>query len=488
MRGASPRHDRTIPEHTQSLCGVGHLSNVYTRWLPLALITGVIGYYYWYLLQYALNIPYHDEIYDVLGFLAELARSSDWLTSLQLFFIKWNEHSTASARLFYYLSYQISGEINFVTLTVLANLALPALVGLLYLRLHGHAHRWLVLLPVILTLFHFRAYYTALWSMTAFAFFYVLVYGFCCLYYLHKLSWARLVLACVFALLATFSLASGQLIWLVGLIGVAYQTYVLKTIPVRYLAAWLLAATAALVVWYSPSWGHPDLHFEYLRNLTAEEARTHAASVASIKEKSLFAALLIQLKFFLAMLGGVVSDSSVFLASITGIAFLIAFVFFAASAWRGSDIRLELCCVYIFLTVAAMAHGRAELVVLAEALNSRFSVPSAMLVCILWTLLVIRLQIRSVAALYLVASLAAVNNVYAYATYTDPIISHHDRLAHQYNKQVFWLLGVPVEETARVVATATELGIYAGPPRPVPLADPSGQKKHVNTRAGWAEP
>jgi hypothetical protein len=464
------------------------LSIVYTRWLPLALITGVIGYYFWYLLKYALNIPYQDEIYDVLGFLNELARPGDWLTSLQLFFIKWNEHSTASARLVYYLSYQLFGEINFVTLTVLANLALPAFVGLLYLRLHGQAYRWLVLLPVILTLFHFRAYYTALWSMTAFAYFCVLVYGFCCLYCLHKLSWARLVLACVFASLATFSLASGQLIWLVGLIGVAYQRYVLKTIPARYLAAWLLAATAALVVWYSPSWGHPDLHFENLRNLTAEEARMHAANVASIKEKPLLAALFIQLKFFLAMLGGVISDSSVLLATMTGIAFLMAFLFFAASAWRGPDIRLELCCVYIFLTVAAMAHGRAELVVLAEALNSRFSVPSAMLVCILWTLLAIRLQIRSVAALYLVALLAAVNNVFAYATYSDPIISHHDRLANQYNKQVFWLLGVPVEETARVVATATELGIYAGPPRPVPLADPSGQKKLVNTRAGWAEP
>jgi carbon starvation protein CstA len=118
---------------------------------------GAIGYYFWYLLRYALNIPYQDEIYDVLGFLSEIVKSEDWLTSLQLFFIKWNEHSTASSRLFYYLSYRLFGEVNFVTLTVLANTALPVFVGLLYLRLREHDYRWLILLPVVFMLFSFRA-------------------------------------------------------------------------------------------------------------------------------------------------------------------------------------------------------------------------------------------------------------------------------------------------------------------------------------------
>jgi hypothetical protein len=463
------------------------LTNVFTRWVPLAVVLCVVGYYFWYLLQYALDIPYHDEIYDVLGFLSELVKSEDWRSSLQLFFIKWNEHSTASARLVYFLSYRLFGEVNFVVLTVLANTALPVFVGLLYLRLRGEDYRWLILLPVIFTLFSFRAYYTALWSMTAFAYFYVLVYGFCCLYCLHRLTWPRLCLAVVFACLATFSLASGQLVWLAGLLGVAHQALVRKSISRWALPAWIVSAAVVLLLWYSPSVGHPDLHFENLRNLTADEAREYAAAAASAKDKPLLAALLIQLKFFLAMTGGVVSDSSVLLATITGIGFLLAFAWFSASAWRGADIRLELCCVYILLTVAAMAHGRAELVVLGEALNSRFSVPSAMLACILWTLFVVRLKIRGIAALYLVALLAGVNNVLAYATYADPVISHHDRLAKHYNKHVFWLLGVPVEETARVVANATELGIYAGPARPVPLKDPSGKKALVLERSGWSK-
>lgn len=463
------------------------MPNVLTRWLPLGLITVVIGYYFWYLLQYALNIPYQDEIYDVLGFLSELIGSDDWRTSLQLFFIKWNEHSTASARLVYYLSYRLFGEVNFVTLAVLANTALPVFAGLLYLRVKDQDYRWLILLPVILTLFHFRAYYTALWSMTAFAYFYVLVYGFCALFCLHNLTRPRLFLAILFGALATFSLASGQLIWLAGGLGLAHQSFVTKTVSKWYLLCWVVAATAILLVWHSPSWGHPNLHFEHLRNLTADEARTFAENVAKVKDKPVLAALWIQLKFFLAMLGGVASDTNVALATATGICFLAAFAIFAGAAWRGSDIRLELCCVYILLTLAAIAHGRAELVVLAEALNSRFSVPSAMLVCILWVLLVVRLQLRSIIALYLAALLAGVNNVMAYATYTEPVVRHHDSLANYYNRNVYWLLGVPIEESAKVVARAGELGIYVGPPRPLPLAGPPSTKSPAAKRSGEAD-
>jgi hypothetical protein len=445
------------------------LSHVYTRWLPLALVMGAIGYYFWYLLRYALNIPYQDEIYDVLGFLSEIVKSEDWLTSLQLFFIKWNEHSTASSRLFYYLSYRLFGEVNFVTLTVLANTALPIFVGLLYLRLREHDYRWLILLPVVFMLFSFRAYYTALWSMTAFAYFYVLVYGFCCLYCLHNLTRLRLLLAIFFGALATFSLASGQLVWLAGLLGVAHQTFVTKNISRWYLPTWILAAAAVLLVWYSRSWGHPDLQSENIIHLPSGD------DVASIQNPVLVA-LLTKLKFFLAMIGGVVSDSSVLLATVTGLGLLLVFVFFVGTAWRASDIRLELCCIYVLLTVAAIAHGRAEFVLLAEALNSRFSVPSTMLVCMLWTLLNVRVRVRSIAALYLVALLAGINNLMAYATYTEDIIHFHDVKAKRYNKNVFWLLGVPVEETARVAANATALGIYKGPERPVPLEASSGKK------------
>jgi hypothetical protein len=60
-------------------------------------------------------------------------------------------------------------------------------------------------------------------------------------------------------------------------------------------------------------------------------------------------------------------------------------------------------------------------------------------------------------------------------------------LAKYYNSNVFWLLGVPVEETSRVVANATALGIYEGPPRPVPLADPTGKIKQTRQHSGWSK-
>ena len=108
-----------------------------------------------------------------------------------------------------------------------------------------------------------------------------------------------------------------------------------------------------------------------------------------------------------------------------------------------------------------------------------------MLVCILWILLVVRLRIHNIAALYLAALIAAANNVLAYRTYWDTVIHFRDQQVKYYNNNVFWLLGVPVEETARVAAKAIELGVYAGPERPVPLMDPKGIRKPIKRPSVW---
>ncbi len=468
---------------------VEKLSNLYSRWLPITLTIGVIGYYFWFLQQYALNIPFHDEIYDVLGFLSEVVEAEGWQSFLRIFFVKWNEHSTAASHLLYYLAYRVQGELSFITLVYLANIALLVFFVLLYLRVRHNQCRWLILLPIAATLFHIRAYETILWGMTAVSYFYVLVYGFCCLYLLHQVNHQRILLAIFFAALASFTLASGQLIWLVGGLGLIQQVFISKRISWIYLLSWALAAAAVLLIWHSDSVGHPDLRFDNMLNLTSSEAHTRGEAIAKALEKPFFSALTMQFQFFLALLGSVVTGDNLLFATITGTVALAALVYFVAVSYRGADVRLELCGIYIVLTVAAISYGRAELANLGPLSsfiipeNSRYFIPSTMLICILWARLFVTSRARSVPALYLAICLTGFHCVNAYSINSESVKTYHDKRVKTYNKNVYHLMGFKRKKSAQVVGRAVELGIYIEPSRPLPLVSPVGvQRKKASEK------
>ena len=469
---------------------VEKLSNIYSRWLPIALTICAIGYYFWFLKQYALNIPFHDEIYDVLGFLSEVVEADGGQSFLQIFFVKWNEHSTAASHLLYYVTYRVQGELSFITLVYLANISLLVFFALLYIRLRHNRYRWLILLPVVFTLFHIRAYETILWGMTAVSYFYVLVYGFCCLYCLHQVNHQRMLLAIFFAALATFTLASGQLIWLVGGLGLVQQVFISKKISWVHLLSWLLAAAAVLLIWHSDSVGHPDLRFDNMLNLTSSEAHARGEAMAKAFEKPFFSALMIQFQVFLALLGSVVTGDNLLSATITGTVALVALVYFVVVSYRDVDVRLELCGIYIVLTVAAISYGRTEIFNLGPLSsfilpgNSRYFIPSTMLICILWTRLLVANRVRSVPVLYLVIFLTGFHCVNAYSINSESVKTYHDRRVKTYNNNVYHLMGVKRKKSAQVVARAVELGIYREPSRPLPMVG-SGvfQQKKSSSKA-----
>lgn len=61
----------------------------------------------------------------------------------------------------------------------------------------------------------------------------------------------------------------------------------------------------------------------------------------------------------------------------------------------------------------------------------------------------------------------------------------HDELAKLYNRRVHWFLGIDVKESTRVVDEAVELGIYTGPPRPVPLTDSANRPGREKLKQTW---
>ena len=202
-------------------------------------------------MRYALNVPYHDDIIDVLQFVLSFDAAESVGQRLDLLLAQYNDHRTSASRLLFYLVYAITGEVNFRTLSLLANMAIPVFVILYMQAAPSRELRWPVLLLAALVLCQPQAYGLLFWSMSAFAFYFVLLYSFASLVCLERGSWLALCLAIVFAVGATLSLASGQLVWAVGLFLLVWQILRHGERSWWQLLAWAGSGIVCLLLYYS---------------------------------------------------------------------------------------------------------------------------------------------------------------------------------------------------------------------------------------------
>lgn len=424
----------------------------WTQWIAACGILGAIAWYGVFLYRHVLNVPYQDDIFDVLQVLTQVLQSTGMQQTFGILFDNYNEHRTLASRLVYYLVYLITGEINFRTLVFLCNLSLVAQLVILYLALgKRHQSLWL-LLPAALILLQPRAYSLYSISMGAFAYMFVYLYGFASLLCLRDVKVPRFLAAIAFAILGTFTLASGQLIWLVGLASLLQQALLQRRCSLAYALCWLLCAVSVLVIW--------RMGYETTNTLT-----------------NVFSAMLDSplhhLTFIFTLMGAAVTNTSVWFASATGCLLFAAVIYWSFRIRSSEDISLELFAWYVVLTMAAITVGRALVVTPDYALESRLSFPSELLLAIVVLMCVSRisnprrqLQILAIAVLF--AGIYWMASFRIYPAYMQQ--EFEDRVA-DYNAGNFWVIYFPVEETNSIVAEAIALGIYRAPARPLPRPD-----------------
>ena len=97
-----------------------------------------------------MNIPYEDDIPDLLKFAVHAEQLNGVQETLEIEFRQYNDHRVEATRLLVYGIYLIEGEMDFRTLIIIANLGLLLILFLLYLKVavalneSGHlAPRWL---------------------------------------------------------------------------------------------------------------------------------------------------------------------------------------------------------------------------------------------------------------------------------------------------------------------------------------------------------
>jgi hypothetical protein len=405
----------------------------------------VVAYYAWFLCQHAVNIPKADDITDVLMVVSAAVQSQDYGEFFKIFWQQHNDHRTLSSRIVYWLSYQLQGEIDFRTLIFLSNSGLLLLLSMLVWLARAESYRWWIGLGATLLLFNIRAYDLTLWSMAGFAYFFVFVYGVACICSLHQVTRGKFIGAVALASLATFTLASGQVIWLIGALSLLHQNLVLKRLSNRYFLAWVVAALLVMSLW----------------RLGLETPNT----VAELWRLLLLTPLH-HFNYLLALLGSASSDSNVLLASLAGVAMTIVLVVSSVRSHKSDDIRLELVCWFIVISAATLALGRAPYTNLEYALASRYAFPSVLMLTCWWVLVASRYLTRRPAIIFLAVALSGIFCVNTYVAYTQPMEANLEKRVKRFNRGQYWIFGTPGKTSKAIVTNAEAEGVYNPPMRP----------------------
>ena len=425
------------------------------RWLPLLVLIAVIANHLWFVNSHAINVPYEDDIYDFLQFVNFAEDADDAKGVFAEMFKPYIYHRTSVQRAFVYSAYLAEGEVNFHTLTVLANLALPLILLLFYLSVRGEKYRWIWLLVSTLLLLHLRAETIVLWSQPAFAYYLVFLFAFASLFALHKVTPPKFVLAVILCTFSAFSYASGQVAFLLGLASLLHQCLISGRRSLMYPAIWLLMAVAVLILWRV---GYTDFTFSFDVRWLPDQL-----SGAPLHQR-----LTRYASFFLAILGSAFTDSSTRGACAAGLIVLAILSVISLRFFKHEDIRLILCCWFVVASAAAVTAGKAIWHSPEYVLITRYSFLGVILVSTLALLVQTKFKLFKTPAIYLVILLAGTYWVWAHNHFEGPVQETLEVRYRNFNNDRFWAFSKNPLESEAIVRHAISAGIYRPPCRPYP--------------------
>jgi hypothetical protein len=304
-----------------------------------------------------------------------------------------------------------------------------------------------------LLLCHPRAYGLIFWAMSAFAFYFVCVYGFASMHLLARPSPGRLLLAVLLAWACSFTLASGQVVWLTGAGYLGWQIFVLGERPLRDLGLWMLAAVLVLTLFHT-GFSSPN---------------TLSALLAFFLQTPIH-----QIGYFLAILGSAASFGSLPVALAQGVVIMTALAWLC---WRDAISRqlgpLHFYLLFVLVGVFSLALGRAPYSNLDYALVPRYSFGSLNVLLCLLVLSLNRASALKVSAQLVLVSVALAFCIASYRMYIPLLDAHLEHRIKHYNKGRYWVIGYPHKKTAGIVKSAVERELYFPPVRP--LAGPGSQ-------------
>lgn len=403
------------------------------------------------------NVAYWDEYETALALIMRLhtgVTPGDLLNDL---FAVNNEHRMVMSRLLFTASYGLTGTVNFSVISLIGNACLLALCAVLILGARTPARRLRLGLVLALGLFQLQNYENFLWSGSSIDHFQVLLYTGATVAALAHGTRPTWLLAGLCAVLATFTLAHGLLVWPLG----AALLWHARRTP--QLLGWCTLAAAAVggyALGFSTNGAHRFAHLDVAGTLAI-------------------------LRYWLTLLGSVPALGQLPLAPWLGAALLAALGWLGTlGALRREPVLYPLAWFGV-AALALVAVGRAEQV--GGIVMSRYLILGALA----WSLTAFmvlerfsdpRRPLRTLAACLpvLVGFNLAANR--AYAASADSWLDCRDIAAARFKQHGvdgrgnFALSPIPARATS-LLREAERRGVYRmGPvclPRSFPAAEPS---------------
>ena len=188
---------------------------LFVSWIALASLPA--AYVAWEFAATTRNFPFWDELDAAIDFLLKLKGSGGWREVLPQFFALNNEHRTVTSRVIFALSYWLTGTVNFNVIGVIGNLFIVGACGLLVGAARGIESRIRVGVVLALLVFQLEHFENFIWSGASIDHFQVVFLGVAAIVALTRDTATSCRWAVLFAVLATFTLAHGCVVWALGI-------------------------------------------------------------------------------------------------------------------------------------------------------------------------------------------------------------------------------------------------------------------------------
>ncbi|MFN8343798.1 MAG: hypothetical protein U0X91_02270 [Spirosomataceae bacterium] len=217
----------------------------FKKYIAFIFVLLPIAVFYGFSIAYSTNVPWFDDIENIPYFLSRLLDASDWYARAEAFLRPNNEHRVLTARLIVCLNYLFTNEINFRQLALTGNLTV---LGIFLLIVRGYVKSngsYLMLIPAAFFIFNLQFYSMTFMTIMSLQYQLIICEVFLSLYLLVKPTRSGFGMAIAVAVLGTFSMGNGLMVWPTGALLLLY------TGQWGRLATWLITGTLAITGYFS---------------------------------------------------------------------------------------------------------------------------------------------------------------------------------------------------------------------------------------------
>lgn len=215
-----------------------------TLWAILLLLIPIVLFYL-VSIRYSINVPWFDDIDCLPRFLVDWLDANTLSGKMQVLFRPSNEHRIVASRLVLLIQETLMGTLNFRVMSFLGNLSVLGIFWLVALNFRRTDTHLLWLVPAALLIFNLQYYAMTFMTIMTLQYQLVIFLSFLSFHYLAKGTPLALGIAVGVALLDTFSMGNGMMVWPSGMVLLAFQG------RWKHLGVWTLLGGLAIFAYFS---------------------------------------------------------------------------------------------------------------------------------------------------------------------------------------------------------------------------------------------